>query len=32
VAGLDDNIGLWFAQEGEELIVLDQHGAHERIL
>jgi DNA mismatch repair protein MutL len=29
---LDDNIGLWFAQEGEELIVLDQHGAHERIL
>ena len=32
MAGLDDNIGLWFAQEGEELIVLDQHGAHERIL
>jgi DNA mismatch repair protein MutL len=32
VAGLDDNIGLWSAQEGEELIILDQHGAHERIL
>ena len=32
MAGLDDNIGLWFAQEGEELVILDQHGAHERIL
>jgi len=25
-------MGLWFAQEGEELVILDQHGAHERIL
>ena len=32
VACLDDNIRLWIAQEGEDLIILDQHGAHERVL
>ena len=30
--GLGDNAGTFVAQEGDGLIILDQHGAHERIL
>jgi DNA mismatch repair protein MutL len=36
VAGLNDNVepfsSQYIFQEGDELIILDQHGAHERIL